>query len=168
MDDRTPNKTFRLAPMSPAIFSITVLLLIIPSGFLVAAIAGARIHMAPCFIVFSLYLWVWLRFRPSSFRLGPRSLVILWPLKRREIPRDSISSVRLFDRDTLKREIGWGVRIGAGGFCGGFGWLWTTRHGIVQMYVSRTDGFAWIDRKDDRPWLLTPEEPDAFVRALSN
>ena len=32
--------------------------------------------------------------------------------------------------------------------CGGFGWLWTRRHGFVRMYVSRTDGFVWIARRE--------------------
>ena len=35
------------------------------------------------------------------------------------------------------------------------------------MYISRTDQFVWIERKNGRPWLITPEEPDAFVRAVS-
>jgi hypothetical protein len=34
------------------------------------------------------------------------------------------------------------------------------------MYISRTDRFVWIERGDERPWLITPEEPEAFVRAL--
>jgi len=59
------------------------------------------------------------------------------------------------------------MRVGAGELGGGFGWLWTKRHGIVQMYVSRTDGYVWIERRNDRPWLLTPDEPEIFVRVLS-
>ena len=39
--------------------------------------------------------------------------------------------------------------------------------GVVQMYISRTDGFVWIERASGRPWLLTPDQPDEFVRALS-
>jgi hypothetical protein len=97
-----------------------------------------------------------------------RSLEVIWPLKRQEIPLHSISSVRLLDRDALKQEIGWGLRLGVGGLGGGFGWLWTKRHGLVQMYISRTDGIVWVERKSDRPWLLTPEQPEAFIRALSN
>ena len=60
------------------------------------------------------------------------------------------------------------MRVGAGGLWGGFGWLWTQRRGIVQMYISRTDGFVWIERVGDRPWLITPAQPSAFVRALSS
>jgi hypothetical protein len=36
------------------------------------------------------------------------------------------------------------------------------------MYISRTDGFVWIERVSGRPWLITPEQPEAFVRALSS
>ena len=46
-------------------------------------------------------------------------------------------------------------------------YLWTTNRGLVRMYVSRTDRFVWIERKSDRPWLITPDQPSAFVRALS-
>ena len=91
-----------------------------------------------------------------------------WPLKRGRIPRDDIVGVRILKQGELRREIGWGVRVGAGGLWGGFGWLWTSRRGIVQMYISRTDQFVWIERKNGRPWLITPEEPAAFVRAVSS
>lgn len=162
-----PARTFCLAPMSPVILVVTLVLLALPIGFFVAAMAGARFHATPCLIVTVIYAWIWLRFRPSRFVVQDRSLEVIWPLKRREIPRDSISGVRLLNREELKQEIGWGMRVGAGGLGGGFGWLWTKRHGIVQMYVSRTDGFVWIERGNDRPWLLTPDKPEIFVRALS-
>ena len=90
-----------------------------------------------------------------------------WPLKRRSIPRKDIAEVRLIDKRALHSETGWGVRVGVGGLWGGFGWLWTQRRGVVQMYISRTDGFVWIERVGDRPWLITPAQPAAFVRALS-
>jgi hypothetical protein len=38
--------------------------------------------------------------------------------------------------------------------------------GIVQMYVSRVDRFAWIERRGERPCLITPERPEVFVQAL--
>jgi hypothetical protein len=34
------------------------------------------------------------------------------------------------------------------------------------MYISRTDGYVWIERGEQRPWLLTPQDPEEFVRAL--
>lgn len=119
MDGQTTTKTFRLAPMSPIIRSITMLLLTLPLGFLVAALGGAWIHVLPCFIVLPLYGWIWLRFRPSSFVVTDQSLNVIWPLKRQEIPRETISTVRLLDREELKQEIGWSLRVGAGGLGGG-------------------------------------------------
>lgn len=78
-----------------------------------------------------------------------------------------VSYVRVVDREQLTNEIGWGARIGAGGLWGAFGWLWTKRRGLVQMYVSRTRDFVWVERVDGRPWLITPEKPEEFARALT-
>ncbi len=159
--------SFPLARMSPLIMTLTLLLLALPLAFLVSALSGRGLVAVPALFILIVYAWVWFRFRPSRFVVHQRVIEVIWPLKRREIPREDILNVRLIDRQELRREIGWGMRVGAGGLWGGFGWLWTKRRGIVQMYISRTDGFVWIERIDDRPWLITPEQPDAFVRALS-
>jgi hypothetical protein len=41
------------------------------------------------------------------------------------------------------------------------------RRGIVPMYVSRPDGLVWSECAGGRPWLISPERPEAFVRALA-
>jgi hypothetical protein len=166
-NDDTMEKTFRLARMSPLILALTLGLLLLPLVFIASVVFGKASAAAPGLFVGAAYCWVWLRFRPSRFVVRPDALEVIWPLKRRRIPRENITSVRLIDRQELRKEIGWGMRVGAGGLWGGFGWLWTKRRGIVQMYISRTDRFVWIDRAGDRPWLITPESPDDFVRALS-
>jgi hypothetical protein len=38
---------------------------------------------------------------------------------------------------------------------------------LAAMYASHTDGFVWMERINERPWPMTPEKPEAFVRALS-
>ena len=129
---------------------------------------GLRLWLwAAALLVLAIDAWVWLRFRPSRFTVQGSGLEVIWPLKCRHIPRESIVSARVVGRQELKKEIRWGLRVGAGGIWGGFGWLWTRRRGVVQMYISRTDVFVWIERVGGRPWLLTPEEPGEFVRALS-
>ena len=159
--------TFRLAPMSPSILVLTVVLLALPLALLGLAALLTPLLLGPAVFILAIYAWVWLRYCPTAFVVHPRALEVTWPLRRREIPRDDISAVRVIDRQTLRREAGWGVRVGAGGFFGGFGYLWTTNRGLVRMYVSRTDRFVWIERKSDRPWLITPDQPDAFVRAMA-
>src|SRR5690349_16485931 len=136
--------TFRLARMDFLIRLLTVALLVL------------------------IYVWIALWFRPTCFVVQPRTLDIVWPLRQRQIPRDDIAAVRLMDKHELEREVGRSMRVGAGGFGGGFGWLWTEKRGVVRMYISRTDGLVWIERRRDRPWLITPERPDTFVRALSS
>ncbi|MGH8532002.1 MAG: PH domain-containing protein [Gammaproteobacteria bacterium] len=66
-----------------------------------------------------------------------------------------------------KREVGWGVRVGAGALWGGFGWLWTQRRGIVQMYISRINDLVWIECTSGRPWLISPEQPHLFIQAMA-
>jgi Bacterial PH domain len=158
---------FQLAPMSPLIWMLTLVLLAVPAVFFSTAMVGRHLLTVPALCVVVLYVWVWLRFRPTRFVVYPDRLEVRWPLKRRSIPRKDIAAVRLIDKRALHSETGWGMRVGAGGLWGGFGWLWTQRRGIVQMYISRTDGIVWIERVGDRPWLITPAQPVAFVRAMS-
>lgn len=159
--------TFRLAPMSPVIRILTVIMLLLPVLLAVLAAAGAPPLFAPALFLTLLYGWIWIRFRPTRFVVHPHAIEVIWPLKRREIRREGITAVRLLTPEELKREAGKGMRVGAGGLWGGFGWLWSERRGTVQMYVSRLDGYVWIERGSERPWLITPERPEAFVRALS-
>lgn len=161
------TKSFRLAPMSPFIRTLTVAMFLLPLAFLAAAALGKAPLGIPGVLVAVIYAWIWLRFRPTRFVVHPNRLEVLWPLKRRTLARHSIRGVQLIDTRALRAKAGRGVRVGAGGLWGGFGWLWTERRGIVQMYVSRTDRFVWIERGRERPWLITPERPEAFVRALS-
>jgi Bacterial PH domain len=159
--------TYRLAPMSPDVLVVTLVLLPLPLVFLVLGALWTPLLFAPAGFILVIYAWIWLLARPTAFVVRPRAVEITWPLKRGEIPRDDIQSVRIIDRPTLRRETGWGMRVGAGGLFGAFGYLWTTRRGLVRMFVSRTDRFVWIERRSERPWLITPDQPDAFVRALS-
>jgi len=153
--------------MCTLIRALTLGLLAIPLVFVATAVFWKSPLLIPGLLVLAIYVWIWFRFRPTRFVVHADAMEVLWPLRRRLISRAQISSVRRIDKGELRREIGWGMRVGAGGLWGGFGWLWTQRRGIVQMYISRTDGFVWIERAGDRPWLITPERPEAFVRALS-
>lgn len=168
MNNQTNSKSFRLAPMSPLMLAPTLLFLTAPPALLIAGLSGKHQLWALGLLLLAIDVGVWLRFRPSRFVVQRNGLEVVWPLKRRHISRESIVSARVLNRQELRREIGWGMRIGAGGIWGGFGWLWTSRRGLVQMYISRTDRFVWIEHDGDRPWLITPEKPEEFVRVLSS
>jgi hypothetical protein len=147
---------------------LTLALFVLPPLFLAIAVLGNRLLLLPTAFLVAIYAWIVLWFRPTLFVVGPREVEIVWPLRRRAIARDDIVAARLTDKHALRDEVGRAMRVGAGGLFGGFGWLWTEKRGMVRMYISRTDGFVWIECRSGRPWLITPERPDAFVRALSS
>jgi hypothetical protein len=158
---------FALAPMSPFIRGLTLFMLALPVAFIGTAMLGPSSLLLPAgTVLIALYAWVWLRFRPTRFVVSRDAIDVHWPLKHRRIARSSIRSVRRLNDTELRALAGAGIRIGAGGLWGGFGWLWTTHRGIAQMYVSRTNDFIWIERGAERPWLITPVDPDGFVRAF--
>ena len=154
--------------MSTLVRMPTVLLLALPLALLASAPFGSRLVVILALVMMVLYAWVWLRLRPSRFFVHPGGLLVRWPLRRREIRREEIAGVRVVHKRDLRKEFGWGLRIGAGGLWGVFGWLWTRRRGMVRTYVTRTDRFVLIDRTCGRPWLITPDRPEAFVRALQS
>ena len=114
----TTVPSFRLAPMSPLIWMLTLALLAVPAVFFSTAIVGRHLLAVPALCIVVLYGWVWLRFRPTRFVVYPDRLEVHWPLKRRSIPRKDIAEVRLIDKRALYSEIGWGMRVGAGGLWG--------------------------------------------------
>lgn len=152
--------------MSPFIRWLTAALLILPFAFIASSLLGRAPLLAPGLLMIVLYLWVWLWMRPRGFVVHPDAIEVIWPLRRRRLARTSITRAQLIDRHALRALTGAAARVGVGGLWGGFGWLWTQHLGIVQMYVSRSDGLVWLERGAERPWLITPASPEKFLRTL--
>ncbi len=166
-----PVEVFPLARMSGAIRGLTVFLLLLPPVFVAIGLSVANPEGFVMWLtglgIALLYLGVWLHYRPTRFEVTPVEIVIVWPIRRRRIPRRDVREVRILDRAALKQELGWAMRIGAGGLWGAFGWLWTSRRGMLDLYISRTDRWVLVERATGRPLLLSPERPEEFVRAAS-
>ncbi|HET7876807.1 MAG TPA: hypothetical protein VFN71_14895 [Methylomirabilota bacterium] len=159
--------SFPLAPMSSLIWLLTVVVLAVPAVLVLAAVwSGQRAMLGVAAAVAAVCVAVWLWARPNRFEVSGNGLVVVWPLWRRLIPRARITAVRLVNRRDLRHELGFGLRVGVGGLWGQFGWAWTTRRGWVDTYISRLDGFVWLDVAGGHPLLITPTAPEAFVRAL--
>lgn len=160
--------SYRLAPMCTMIRVVTLVLWALPIPFVLGSTFGAPFLIAIAVFLVAIYAWVWLRFRPTQFVVHPDALEVVWPLRRRRIARNGITEVRIVSLRDLRSQLGWCMRVGAGGLWGGFGWLWTERRGIVQMYISRMDDLVWIERSNERPWLISPERPQEFVRSMAS
>ncbi len=117
------------------------------------------------------------------FRLAPMSGLIrgmtcvlllvpigfmVWPLRRRHIPKVNLAGASEVGREDLRKEFGVLLRVGAGGLWGGFGLACSSRGEHLSLYVSRhADGFVLVRARGKRSLLITPERPAAFVAALA-
>lgn len=128
--------------------------------------AGTGVLWAVSAFVVGIYLFVWLYMRPTLFELTDHSLDIVWPLRRRSIPFESIRSVESITGREFRKRYGLGYRIGAGGLFGGFG-LYKTRKQTFQFYVTRLDYFVIVERSDAHPLMITPADPAQLAAELS-
>jgi hypothetical protein len=154
--------------MSRAIRWLTVGLLTIPVWFLAASWLSPQLAVLGicAAAIVALYAAIWVWWRPSAFEVSPEGLCIRFPGTRRLIPAARIAAARGMTGAQLRAEAGLAMRIGVGGLWGGFGWLWTQHRGLVEFYVSRLDRLVWIERRDARPLLITPSDPEGLLRAL--
>src|SRR5215510_1013063 len=99
-------KIFRIAPMSTMIRNMTLVLLALPMLFGLSAVFGRAFLIAPTILLVAIYCWIWLRFRPTQFVVHQDVLEVIWPLKRRQISRDSITDVHIVNARDLKPQVG--------------------------------------------------------------
>lgn len=160
---------FRLAPMTTGLAVLTWALFALPLIFFYAAsISPSPVHhvmFGSAIFIVVLYASVWFAWRPTRFEIDDRALRIVWPIRVREIDRADVEDARIVSADEFRREYGLGMRIGAGGLWGGFGLLKTAK-ATFSMWISRTDRFVIVRLQRARPLLVTPEDPERFVKAL--
>jgi hypothetical protein len=159
------RRSFDLAPMSALIRWLTVVLLALPAAFALAALAGTRLLWAPALLLALTYAAVWLLARPTRFEADAGAIDVCFPAWTRSV-RD-VASARLVGLQELRDTFGVMLRIGVGGLWGGFGWLWTSRRGLVEFYVSRTDGIVLLERRQGRPLLVTPHDPGGLAATVA-
>jgi hypothetical protein len=160
-----------IASMSPPIRWLTYGLWALPAVLLALALwipfPANLSAVGMTALMVGVYLFVLLYYRPVRFEVRPDRLRIVWPFETRDISRGGVTRVvQLADRLRFDDELGTAIRIGAGGFYGGFGWLWTSKRGLVSFYISRLDGFVLVESRTHRPHIFTPERPAELVAAL--
>jgi hypothetical protein len=153
--------------MSPFIKILTIFLWSLPIllGSL-ALVSHSRSLFLTFLVLLALYGAVWLWCRPSHFIVSPNYLEVVFPRWRRRIPMSDVAAIRLLDKETFRREFGCAMRIGVGGLWGGFGWLWTSRGGFLEFYISRLDGFVFIKRLTGNNLLITPSNSEQFMSTV--
>jgi hypothetical protein len=163
------TQSFALAPMSRMIRILTIILLGIPIVLILAPLRDPRafpiVFVGIC--VALLYGVIWFLMRPSAFVIRPEGVEIVWPLRRRVIPKGNIVGVELVSPEDLRHEFGLLLRFGAGGLWGGFGLALSTQGKHLGLLVSRhRDGFVLLRCEGIRSILLTPSRPSDFVATV--
>jgi hypothetical protein len=166
------RKEFPVARMSPLILGLTVLLLAMPVLFIGIGIfipaPTQTVMLITGVLIVLLYLGIWVYARPSSYHVTPAELTILWPVRRKPIPRHDVASARVMDLSSFRSEYGNTIRIGAGGLFGTFGWLWSRKAGRLDVYVTNLGPWVVVERRASRPLILSPEDPEGFADALED
>jgi hypothetical protein len=160
---------FKLAPMSALMWILTLVCFAIPVIMVVAA-ARTPVPVRPMLfgvagLIVAIYVFITVYLRPIAFVIEADGLDLVWPVRQRRIDASSIVGARVLDMAELKQEFGYLMRIGAGGLWGGFG-LAKTARGTLELWVSRTDRIVLVECEGRRSLLITPEDPDRFVREL--
>ena len=81
------------------------------------------------------------------------------------MPRDQVLSVEVYRGRQFHQLHGTGLRFGAGGLWGSFGWVWTPL-GAYEAYLSRDRDLVVVRCADRRPMLLSPADPVGFAQAM--
>jgi hypothetical protein len=154
--------------MSPLIFWMTAILLPVPVLMLVGATRmGSGYAYLPGLFMLAIWLWIWFWFRPTRFELSEAGLRLVWPTRNDLVHLRDIESVESLLPKAFKARYGRGMRIGAGGLWGGFGWCWTPKV-MFRLYLSRLDRYIIVHTRRGRPLLITPARPDEFIAQLND
>jgi hypothetical protein len=163
------NECYALAPMCRPIAVTTAFVLALPIVFGIVAIkvgwprSIAPLGLCVVFIMACFVVWTW--FRPKLFIVSHDFLTIQWLLRKKVWKKSAVLSAKIISSSEFRKEYGMGMRIGAGGLWGGFGLLKTSSC-VFRMYISRTDEFVLVHLRNDHPLLITPEQPQDFIRYL--
>lgn len=100
------------------------------------------------------------RFTPRRYSVGPEGVRIHRPLRPLLIPRESIRRARRGEKKLLR---GWPV-WGFAGLLGAVGHFYSRRLGFYRVYATNNEDVVLLEA--DRPYVLSPGEPEEFLRQV--
>lgn len=115
---------------------------------------------AVCLLVYGIsYL-----FRPTGYTVTPEELVIRRPIGNVRLKREEIRSVELVERNQVSGSI---RTFGVGGLFGYYGHFANFNLGRMTWYATRRDHPVLVRTVLGRKIVLTPDNREDFVAALS-
>jgi Bacterial PH domain len=111
-------------------------------------------------ILFLIYVIGYL-FAPRNYSITANTVLIHRPLTNISIKKNDIKSVEIVERNKISKA--WRI-FGVGGLFGYYGRFWNSEMGTMTFYATRTADAILIRTHTDKKIILTPDEPEAFLR----
>jgi len=144
--------------------AITVLFAVIIGGqYSVIKNAGKAVPILTTLACLAIYL-ISYAFRPLGYAVTDKELVVRRPLSNVRLKRTEIRSAQRVDRDTTGGSI---RTFGVGGLFGYYGHFANFALGRMTWYATRRDKAVLVTTKTNKKIVLTPDEPDSLVAALT-
>jgi hypothetical protein len=104
-------------------------------------------------------------FRPISYIILDKLLVIHRPLLDLKIALNEIENIVVLDSQELKGTI---RTFGVGGLWGYWGRFANSRIGAMKWYATRMSNAVLITTGNNKKIVLTPDDPELFVEKLKS
>jgi hypothetical protein len=163
MDSDT--KTYKSAPMQPAILGVTIFVFALLLFFIIGAIISPKDFkvwlLSASFI--GLIILGSAQYRPFRYEIMSDAVKVIkgWPFVTVVIPISEIQSVERYEFTRLTLRL-----FGVGGlFCAG-GYFWDKQ--IGYFHASITDQNRSVLIRSKKNFVLSPADPDAFITALKD
>ena len=136
------------------------ILTLVTGGLVASPACGAALPVLGLVVIGLAAAWA---FAPTALEIDGGALRICRRAWRPvEVPLMSIATV-----ETTPPTLGCGVRLfGVGGFFGSYGLFWTRNLGRFLAYVTRRGPSVLVRRRGALPVLVTPDDPETFIRTL--
>lgn len=103
-------------------------------------------------------------FHPTAYNVTPDVLIICRPICNVRIKRTAIKSIVVVDKKEIRSSI---RTFGVGGVFGYYGSFANYTFGSMTWYATRRDKAVLITTTNNKKIVVTPNEPAAFIAALS-
>lgn len=149
--------------LSKSLTYVIAIAVLVPMFILIPSARGGNPEVMIPFGVVILTLAVLLLFRVKSYTLTPDALKIVRKAGTKSLPRQTLKSAS----PTSTKDLGFGIRLfGSGGWGGYFGVFYYRHVGKVHVFATDRNKLILLRTTDDRQYLISPEDPVAFLKAL--
>ena len=139
-----------------------IMLLAVGSCFVIYFDAPHISLLVTAFLLTGIYFLIFSA-RPVYYRVTNESIQIHRLIGTKEIKRIDINSTTLISKDAIAHSY---RTFGVGGLFGHFGKFYNAKLGEMQWYLTRRDKPLLIETTKGIKFLLSPDNPEAFLAAL--